>query len=119
MKTRKMYLTTLVLAIVFGTTTYAGDNSAVMRAERNLKLQLQKEFKQLPFEDISGLEDCCMIYVKFTVDENSQIEVENVESENQDLLRFAEVILNKNRVKADNLLQGKTYKVRLRFVDKA
>ena len=119
MKTKGMIIATLVLSLVFGANVFASDNSAIAKAHNQLKVQLQKEFKTLPFDEISGLEKCAIVEVSFKINENNELEVIEVHSTNEDLQRHAEIALKDNKVVADDLLQGESYHVKMRFIVKS
>lgn len=115
MKTKKMFITVLLLSLVFGATVNATNERAINKAQNELRKQIQHEFNAFDLEYVSRLDQCNTLDITFQITNKNRIEIFKAESDNEDLLQFVNEI-DKNRVIADDILQGKSYKVRFRFL---
>ena len=111
-----MFITALILSLVFGATVKASDGRATNMAQNELRKQIHHELNKFNLEDVSGLDKCNTLDISFKVTNDNRIEIINAESANKDLLRFL-TELSRNKVIADEILQGKSYKIRFRFVE--
>lgn len=117
MKTKRMFIVTLLTAIIFGYTVNASKGTELSMASFELRKQIQNNLGSFKNEDISGLSECNTLDLFFEVSENGRIEVLSIKSENKDLVEFIETRLKKNSVIADKVLKGHRYLVRIRFLE--
>jgi hypothetical protein len=118
MKAQKTILMTAMLGLVFAMSSYASENEAASAAKSELKDHISFLFRQVPWEDVVGEEGCC-VQLSFTVNDQLNLEDIQIEGENEDLVHYAKVVLTRNKIKADPVLKGQTYHMKIRFVNKA
>lgn len=117
MKTKRMFFTALVFAIICGFTVSATEIDAITLAKNDLRKKIHQELRNFSVFDVTGLNKCNTLDIHFRVTETNRIEIVNMESANQDLLRYVKQRLSNNSLMASELLQGQSYKISFRFVD--
>ena len=118
MKTQKSILMVILLGLVFTLSSNASEGKATREAVNDLKHHISFLFKAVPWEDIVGPEDCCSVVISFTVNEQKMLEEIQVEGENEDLVQYTKVVLNQNKISADEVLIGNKYRMQIRFENK-
>lgn len=115
MKTQKTILMAILLGIIFTMSSRASESKAAHEAVYELKHHISFLFKAVPWEDIIDPSGCCTVIVSFRVNDDSVLEDIQVEGENEDLVHYANVVLNRYAIKADQVLKGKRYQIQIRF----
>lgn len=118
MKTQKSILMVILLGLVFTMSGRASEGKAAHEAVYELKHHISFLFKAVPWEDIVDPSNCCTVTVSFRVNDNSVLEDIQVEGENEDLVNYANVVLNRDEIEADQVLIGKKYQLQIRFHNK-
>lgn len=118
MKTQKSILMVILLGLVFTLSSYASEGKAAHEAEYELKHHISFLFKAVPWEDLVEPHESCTVVISFKVNNESQLEDIQVEGENEDLVHYTKIVLNRNKISADQVLKGKTYKMQIKFENK-
>lgn len=119
MKIQKSILMVILLGLVFTLTSNASDSKAAHEAEYELKYTISSLFKKVPWEDIVEPSGNCIVTISFSVNDDLTLNELQVEGENEDLVHFTKVVLERNKVHADKVLVGKKYQMQIRFKNEA
>lgn len=119
MKTQKSILMTILLGLVITLYSHASEGEATHEAEYDLKNDITHLFKKVPWEDIVDPTGCCVVMISFRINDELGLDEIQVEGENEDLVYYTKVVLNRNRVNADEVLKGRKFKLQIKFLNKA
>ena len=91
-------------------------NTEEQKAVKELNQNLQKLFKDMPFEDIMCGKRECSISICFTVNNDSSLEFYHIIGQNQKLVDYSKEIFANEGIKADNsVLDDEIYWIKMVF----
>ena len=118
MKTKRSILLAILLGMLFTVSTKARENEAVQEAAYDLKHNISRLFKAFPWEDLVGPDECCTVVISFRVNDELLLEDIQVKGENNDLVQYTMVALNREKIIAEDVLKGKKYRMQIKFDNK-
>ena len=119
MKTQKFLIGLITIFSLAISTAFAGENKTAATAHSEIKSNLNDVMEQIPFEEFMGNEKECKMTIVFHVNENSELVNYKIYGDNDSLCHIAEILLNKAELTTDQILNGKGFRVDVKFVNKA
>ena len=119
MKTQKFLIALITIFSLAISTAFAGENKTSATAHSEIKSNLNDVMEKIPFEEFMENVKECKMTIVFHVNENSELVNYKISSDNESLNHIAEVLLNEADLTTDPILNGKGFRVDVKFVNKA
>ncbi len=119
MKTQKILFSCLVMLTFALSSSFASKNETAASARTTLIKNVDYIVQKIPFEEFIGNVKECKMTIVFKVNENSEVTDYVIDSDNESLNHITELHLNRAHLKADPILKGYTYRIKVNFVNLA
>ena len=119
MKTQKILISLMVLFTMALSTAFGSDVEKVATAKNALYDELNAVVQNVPFEEFIGDVKECKMTIIFKVDENQELTNYAIYSDNESLNRVTEYKLERSDLKADPALIGRSFRIKVNFVNLA
>jgi hypothetical protein len=116
MKTTTLILAALIFGIFTTTSLNAESKFETRKTEKQLTKTIEAIFQDTPLEDFMDSNSKSVLNVKFTINNNDEIEVSQVEGDNPYFVKYAKSKLAEMSLKADPGYEHKNYSITLVFV---
>ena len=117
MKTQKFILGAVAAILLTAGNLFANEGDAYNAARNDLKKEISQKIERIPFTDVYDPYVSNVVYLSFKVNEDGELVNISARSENKDLAHFTQVAIANSDLKADPLLYGHGYTLKLNFKD--